>query len=109
MGYVGRGKASKAAAAKAERCDVLKADAERARLAADAAEQLSVSLCLKLAETLAIYGHEGAAERAATTSLERETGAAVGCARRYVSIVTAEAMRQSKTLSSFDIGLPVIR
>lgn len=101
--------AAKAAAEKAARVDALKAEAERARLAADAAEKLSVSLCLKLSGALAVYGHEGAAARAAASSLERETGAAVVCARRSVSIVTAAALKAAATMNSFDVSLPVLR
>lgn len=102
-------KAGKAATAKAGRVDALKAEAERARLAADAAEKLSVSLCLKLASALGVYANEGAAERAAATSLERETGTAVAYTRRYVSNVTSEALRQAATRSTFDISLPAMK
>ena len=101
--------AAKAAAEKTARVDALKAEAERARLAADMAEQKSVALCLKLSEALSVYASEGLAERAAAMSLERETGAPVGFTRRYLSLVTAEALRRSGTLSSFDISLPVLR
>lgn len=102
-------KASKAAEAKAARCEALKVEGARANAACDAAEKTSVALCLKLAGSLGVYANEGAAARAAASSLERETGAAVGCARRSMSLVTAEAIRQAATLSTFDIALPVIQ
>lgn len=102
-------KAVKAAEAKASRVDVLKAECERARLAADRAEKLSVSLCLKLAASLGVYANEGAAERTAASLLEREIGVAVSCARRSVGIITSAVLREAGSLSSFDISLPVMR
>ena len=101
-------KAEKAAKARAERCAAYRAEVERAGFACDAAEKLSVSLCLKLAEALSVYSNEGAAQRAAATSIERETGAAVGCARRSVLLITAAAMKAAGTLASMDVCLPVL-
>jgi hypothetical protein len=101
-------KASAAATSKAERVTALKAEAARAGLAADMAQGKAVALCLELSKALSVYASEGDLERAAAQGIERETGTAVGYARRYLSGITSEALRQAGTLNSFDLSLPVV-